>query len=222
MPPRLLLFTRTTGYRHDSIPAAVAAVRELCRAAGLATEHTEDPGHFRDDRLAGYAAVVWLQASGTVLDAEGRAAYERFTRRGGGFAGVHAAATAEPDWDFYEGLVGARFLAHPPGVHPAVLRVADAGTPATGHLPAEWHHTDEWYTFRTDPRPRVRVQLTLDESTYDPGELSMGGDHPIAWSGRHAGARTWYTALGHAAGTYDDPAFRAHLIGGIRSVLGDP
>lgn len=148
---RVLVFSRTTRHRHDSIAAGVEAVRVLGARHGFEVRATEDPGAFRDDHLARYAAVVWLQPSGPVLDAAGRAAYERFTRRGGGFVGVHAAATAEPDWPFYGSLLGARFLGHPPGTSPAVIEVADSGDPSTAGLPRPWRWTDEWYTFQSDP-----------------------------------------------------------------------
>lgn len=41
--PRLLVYTRTTAYRHDSIPAAVAAVRTL---GPFEVTATEDPAAF--------------------------------------------------------------------------------------------------------------------------------------------------------------------------------
>ncbi|HEY9524348.1 MAG TPA: ThuA domain-containing protein [Thermopolyspora sp.] len=216
---RLLVFSRTTGYRHDSIPAGVSALRELGGAHGFTIDHTEDPGRFSDDGLAPYAAVVWLQVSGDVLDDAARSAYERYTRGGGRFVGVHAASTAERNWSFYGDLVGARFLGHPPGCVPATVRVEDPDTPSTRPLPRPWRVTDEWYTFEDNPRERVRVLLSLDESSYEVGDLAMG-DHPIAWSREIHGSRAWYTALGHATETYADATFRRHLLGGIRWAIG--
>jgi type 1 glutamine amidotransferase len=216
---RLLVFSRTTGFRHDSIPAGAAALRELGEKHGFRIDHTEDPAAFTDPGLARYAAVVWLQVSGDVLDDAARAAYERYTRRGGGFAGIHAASTAELGWPFYGDLVGARFRGHPPGRSPAVVRVDDDTCPSTRHLPRTWRLTDEWYSFDDDPRDRVRVLLSVDESSYDPGDLAMGDGHPIAWKAEKHGARAWYSALGHAAETYADPLYRRHLLGGLQWVI---
>ncbi|GAB3458693.1 ThuA domain-containing protein [Streptomonospora sediminis] len=210
---RVLVFTRTTGYRHDSIPAGVAALRELGAENGFAVEATEDPAEFRGDRLAGYRAVVFLSPSGAVLDDTGRDALAEHIRAGGGFCGVHAASTAEREWPFYTELVGARFTRHPE-VQPAEVRVEDGGHPATAHLGGTWTLTDEWYDFDRDPRGGVQVLLSVDEDTYEGG--GMGNGHPIAWCRGVGAGRAFYTALGHPSAAYSDTDFRAHLLGGIR------
>ncbi|MFC7404335.1 ThuA domain-containing protein [Georgenia alba] len=213
----VLVFTRTTGFRHDSIPAGVAAVRVLAADDGLDVVHTEDPGAFTPETLAGYRAVVWLSASGNVLEPDQRRAFADWLAAGGGFAGVHGASTAEPDWPEYQRIVGARFTQHP-AIQAATVRVEDADHPSTAGLPAVWEHTDEWYDFATDPRGAgVRVLLTVDESTYDGGR--MGEDHPVAWASEYGQGRCWYTALGHSTELYEQGGrFLVHLRGGLRSV----
>ena len=172
---------------------------------------------FTPDGLAPYAAVVFLSTSGEILDGAGKAALEGFVRAGGGFVGVHGASTTEYGWPFYEQLVGAWFDRHP-AVQPATLQVIDRAHPATEHLDPTWTWTDEWYDFRTDPTPGVRVLLTVDESTYTGG--GMGANHPIAWCHQRLGGPAFYTALGHPAEAYAEPALRTHLAGGIRYAIG--
>ncbi|MER5525574.1 ThuA domain-containing protein [Streptomyces sp. NPDC002677] len=208
MAPRLLLHTRTTGYRHDSIPDAVAAVREF---ADFDVDATEDPAAL-EQPLDGYAAVVFLSTSGEILTPAGRARLAAHVEAGGGFAGVHAAACTEYDWPYYGELLGARFDRHPE-YQPGRAVVEDHGHPATRQLPAVWDFTDEWYDFRDNPRGRVRVLLRADESSYDGG--AMGDDHPLAWCREQGAGRVFYTALGHAREAYRDPAFLAHLHGGL-------
>lgn len=215
--PRVLVFTKTDGWRHDAIPAAVEAVRQLGAAGGFAVDHTEDPAAFADDRLAAYAAVAFLLTSEDVLGPEQEAAFERYVRAGGGYAGVHSAADTEYEWPFYGELVGATFDGHPEGTPDAVVRVVDREHPSTAHLPATWPRTDEWYNYRAAPAG-VRVLATLDEATYEGG--TMGDNHPIAWCHERLGGRAWYTGGGHTAESYADDAFRAHLLGGIRYVAG--
>lgn len=212
---RVLVFTRTLGYRHDSIPDGVRALRTLAEADGLVVRHTEDPSVFVDDVLGEHDVVVWLSTSGDVLDHEQRAAFARWLAAGGAFAGIHSASACEDSWAEYEDIVGARFTGHP-DVQTASVRVEDPGHPSTAALPALWRHRDEWYDFSRNPRDRVRVLLSVDESTYDGG--SMGTDHPLAWSSTYGSGRTWYTALGHEPEAYVDPVFLAHLGGGLRSL----
>ena len=206
----ILAFSRTTGYRHDSIPAGLAALRRL----GHAVTATEDPAALTE--LSGFAAVVFLSTTEDELATDGqRAALERYVRGGGGFVGVHAAASTEYSWPFYGELVGAWFRRHP-DIQPARVVVEDAGHPATEHLPPVWERVDEWYDFHTNPRAGVRVLLSVDESSYTGGE--MGADHPLAWCHENLGGRSFYTALGHTTESYAEPAFLAHLAGGIRWV----
>jgi cytochrome c len=200
--PRVLLFSKTAGYRHASIPAA-----------------TEDASAFTDASLRRYAAVVFLMTTGDVLGPPQQAAFERYIRRGGGYAGVHSASDTEHDWPWYGRLVGAWFATHPP-IQRATIRVATARHPSTAGLPRNWARTDEWYNFARDPRPDVRVLATLDESTYWPGPGAMGADHPIAWAHAFEGGRAWYTAGGHTEESYAEPLFRRHLLGGIRYAAG--
>lgn len=209
----VLVFSRTTGFRHDSIPVGIAALERLAAAEGFTVVATEDPAQFSAANLAGYAAVVWLSTTGDVLDREQQAAFEQYVRGGGGFVGIHSAADTEYDWPWYGGLVGAYFASHPQ-VQPATVRIVDPTHPSTAGLPATWTRTDEWYDFRTNPRSVVHVLATVDESTYEGG--AMGSDHPIAWCHEYDGGRSWYTALGHTADTYAEENFLRHLAGGLR------
>ncbi|WP_042399200.1 ThuA domain-containing protein [Streptacidiphilus carbonis] len=213
--PRVLLFTRTAGFRHDSIPAGIAALGELAAEQGLELTATEDPGAFTGAGLAGTIAVVFLSTTGEVLTDEGRKALEQFHSAGGGFLGIHSAAGTEYDWPFYGELLGSRFHGHP-APQPAAVTVEDRGHPATGHLPERWEWTDEWYDFRSPPRAGagVRVLATVDESLYQGGR--MGADHPLVWCREPEGrGRSFYTALGHYDAAYAAPAFRAHLLGAL-------
>lgn len=211
----VLVYTRTTGYRHDSIPAGAAALVELAAAAGFRPEATEDPDAFTPDRLARCAAVVLLSTTGTVLTDAGRAAFEAYVRGGGGVLAVHAAANAEPDWPFYGELLGTRFAGHPE-IQPGTVCVDAPGHPATAALPARWEWTDEWYDFTSNPRPTgVHVLARADETSYEGGTL--GPDHPLVWSRETGpgGGRFLFTALGHSPEAYADPAFRSHLAGAL-------
>lgn len=210
---RILLFTRTTGFRHDSIPVAVDTLRALAAEAGLDTHHSEDPALFRDNALARYNAVVFANTTGDVLDTAQRAAFERYVRAGGGFLGVHAAADTEYGSLWYGELVGAWFASHPPGLQTAHVTFEIDNVLARGE---PWRVTDELYNFRRNPRLHADVIATVDERDYAGG--TMGDDHPVAWCHARFGGRSWYTGLGHDGALYADVTYRAHLLRGLRYV----
>ena len=213
----VLVYSRTVGYRHDSIPAGIEAIGSLGGEHGFTVEATEDPAVFTEANLVQYGVVMFLNTNGAVLSHPGRKALESYVRAGGGFVGVHSAAATEFDWPFYGGLVGAYFDGHP-HVQPALVRVADDGHASTAHLPTQWPRTDEWYDYRSNPRSLCQVLLTVDEPSYIGGR--MGADHPIAWCRPYEGGRSFYTGLGHTIESYSEPAFRDHLLGGIRYAAG--
>lgn len=216
--PAVLVFTRTTGYHHASIPAAVAAVQADGRLDGYAVSVTTDPLVFTPAGLRAYRAVVFLLTTGTVLDTAGeRDALEQFVRHGGGWLGVHSASDTEYNWPFYGRLVGAYFKSHP-AIQQATVLVRDRQNAATTGLPLRWTRTDEWYDFRSNPGSRVHVLLSLDEHSYKGG--TMGASHPIAWCHEDLGGRALYTAMGHTIASYHEPLFLHHLRGALAYVLG--
>ena len=213
--PSLLVFTRTTGWRHDSIPQAVDTLRTLADQAGFDVIHSEDPAMFDDEMLPRFRAVVFANTTGDFLDDTQRAAFERYIAGGGAFMGVHSAADTGKAWPWYGDLVGAWFKNHPPGLQTTDVRF-ESGRGPDGMR--HWRVTDELYNYRRNPRAQVDVIATVDETGYEGG--TMGTDHPIAWCHTAGGGRVWYTGLGHAQALYADPVFRAHLLRGLRYATG--
>ena len=210
---RVLVFSRTAGFRHDSIEDGIEAVRTLGSAHGFAVDATEDEAAFTLENLSRYRAVIFLSTTGNILNREQRAAFERYIKNGGGYVGIHAAADTGYDWPWYGRLVGGYFSSHP-RVQPAEVIVEDRDHPSTRHLPERWQRTDEWYDYRENPRGRVHVLMRLNTESYEGGR--MGSDHPIAWCHEFDGGRSWYTGGGHTKDSFKEPAFLEHILGGIR------
>ncbi|GIJ45059.1 glycosyl hydrolase [Virgisporangium aliadipatigenens] len=215
-PAAVLVFSKTAGFRHDSIPTGIQAIRDLGAANNFTVEATEDAGAFTPANLDRFDTVVFLSTTGDVLNATQQAAFEAFIGSGKGYVGIHAAADTEYDWPFYGNLVGAYFQRHP-AIQPARVVVEDRAHPATAHLGPQWTRTDEWYSFRANPRANVHVLASLDESSYSGGGM---GDHPIMWCQNIAGGRSFYTGFGHTNESYADPALRQVLLGGIQWAAG--
>ena len=218
--PRILVFSKTNGYHHTSIPAGIRAIQQIGKENGYAVDTTTDATMFNDAELKKYRAVVFNNTTGNVLNAVQQAAFERYIQAGGGFAGIHAAADTEYDWPWYGKLVGARFASHPlqPNERKALIHVTDQQFPAARGLPRQWERTDEWYNFSAI-FPGIHVIATLDENSYEGG--TNGANHPVSWYHAYDGGRAFYTALGHTGESYREPLFLQHLSGGIKYVMGD-
>lgn len=217
----VLVFSKTTMFRHASITNGIAAIRKLGAENGFAVDATEDSSSFAPGNLLRYRAVVFLSTSGDILNDKQQAAFQDYVTSGGGLAGVHAAVAGkvatEGAWPWYVETFCTEFANHKAIEHATVL-VEDRANASTAHLPSQWSRTDEWYNFTASPRGRARVLATLDEKSFHGG--TMGADHPVAWCRRVGQGRLWYTALGHTEASYTEPRFLQHLLGGIQIAAG--
>jgi cytochrome c len=216
---RVLVFSRTKGYYHESIPSGIAAIQKLGAENGFGVDTTKDATKFTIDNLKKYQAIVFLSTTMDVLDSEQEKAMEGYIKTGGGFVGIHAAADTEYDWPWYNKLVGGYFKSHPndPNVRKAVINVIDKNHPASENLPEKWERSDEWYNYK-DINPDLKVLAKLDEKTYEGGE--NGDNHPIIWYHEYDGGRAFYTGGGHTNESFEDPVFLQHLLGGIKYATG--
>jgi cytochrome c len=216
---RVLVFSKTKGYYHESIPSGIAAVQKLGAENGFEVDTTKNAEMFNADSLKKYKALIFLSTTGDVLDSDQQAAMEKYIQSGGGFVGVHAAADTEYEWPWYNKLVGAYFKSHPnnPNVRKAVIEVVSKDHAATKNLPDKWERSDEWYNYKSI-NPELTVLARLDEKSYEGGE--NGDVHPIIWYHQYDGGRAFYTGGGHTKESYEDPVFTQHLLGGIRYAMG--
>lgn len=215
-PYRVLVFSKTKGFRHESIEIGKIALIQLGRQNGFEADTTENQDFFTDHSLEKYKAIIFFNTTGDVLNNDQQSALEGFIKKGGGFVGIHAAADTEYDWPWYGQLVGAYFKSHPE-IQPAILRKFKEAK-LTKDLPKDWKRTDEWYNFK-QISPDINVLYTLDESTYTGGE--NGFNHPISWNHEVGKGRSFYTALGHTKESYSDPLFLNHVLSGIRYAVKD-
>lgn len=218
--PKILVFTKTAGYHHLSIPAGAKAIMKLGRENGFEVDTTSNAALFNEDTLKKYSAVVFLNTTDTadvLLDNYQKNAFQRYIEAGGGFVGIHAASDAGYHWGWYTRLVGANFSSHP-HQQEATIHVIDKNDPSTKHLPDPWIRKDEWYNFKNLSKD-VHVLLKLDEESYEGG--ANGDYHPVAWYHEFDGGRAWYTELGHTEASYSEPNYLKHILGGIKYAIGD-
>jgi uncharacterized protein len=214
---KVLVFYKTNGFYHQSIPVGITAIQKLARENGFACDTTKDSLQFNSKNLDQYAAVIFLNTTMDVLGEAEQTAFQKYIRSGKGYAGVHAACDTEYDWPWYNQLVGAYFKSHPKQ-QKAKLKVTDNSFVATRHLPAEWNVWDEWYNFKNTHWDKMKVLITLDETSIEGGQ--NGDFHPVSWYHEFDGGRSFYTALGHTDELYSDSLFLKHLLGGIQYAIG--
>jgi len=214
---RVLVFHKTDGERRASIKDGIATIRDLASANGFQVTATQDSAAFTADNLARFRAVVFLNTTGNVLNTAQEGAFEGFIRAGGGYVGVHAAAETEPDWPFYQALVGTK-VAGVASTGTGNVAIADRAHPATETVPRTLTLTEEWYNFAANVRGKQHVLGTVDEKSFSGG--TMGFDHPVTWCQDHVGGRSFYTGLGHSIESYRNNNVRKHLLGGIEWAAG--
>jgi len=214
--PVILVFSKTNGFRHSSIPAGIAAIQKLGEENGFSVETTEDSLAFNSNRLKKYKTIVFLSTTGKVFGPAQERALQQYIHNGGGYVGIHAATDCEYNWPWYNQLAGAWFLGHPEQQE-ATLLIVNKNHPATAGFPDTWTRKDEWYNFK-NLNSTVTVLIKIDESSYKGGQ--NGTNHPMAWYHPFEGGRAFYTELGHTDESYSDSLYLKHLLGGIEYALG--
>lgn len=213
--PKVLVFSKTQAYRHESIAAGKKMMLALGQSEGFQIDTTENAEFFHDTTLIKYSAVVFMNTTGDVLDSAQQEAMTSFIKSGKGFLGIHAASDTEYQWPWYGQLVGAYFKSHPAVQRALFVKSPDAKW--TDGLPDRWYHSEEIYNFQQVPSG-VQVIFTVDENSYQGGEHPEG--HPVAWWREFDGGRSFYTAMGHRAESYSDPLFQRHILNGLVFALG--
>ena len=129
---KVLVFSKTAGFRHDSIPTGIEAMQMLgAKTGAFEVTATEDEAAFEPENLKQYHAVLMLNTTGEVFmpkempeDEEAKkAALDReehlkkslldFVKGGGGLAGIHSATDTYREWKEYNDMMGGAFDGHP-------------------------------------------------------------------------------------------------------------
>jgi type 1 glutamine amidotransferase len=207
---KILIYSKTTGFRHDSIPAAAMAITKAASAFGLVCEQSEDPAKFAAAQLSQYAAVVLLATTGEPFGSPGTTQVQtliEYVRAGHGLVGIEDCNNAYNANASYISLIGGEFTGHPPfGMDTCY---SDGTHPTVAKLPPVLLVTDEIYQF-TMQNPANQVVLRC------------GSDkRPISWVRSEGAGRVFYTALGHANASWTmPPLVDGHVIPGLLWSLG--
>lgn len=223
--PKVLIYSGSTGFRHDSIPVGVEAVKAIATRLGFGYDASEDPEIFTADKLATYQALVLVSTTTDPKKPESewfvgdkRDALVGFLKSGKGVVGLHAAADSHYHWPWYGQMIGGYFERHPKGTPKGTLTVSDTRFPATAKLPRTITRTDEWYYYK-DFNPLMHVLVTVDPATIGDGEADAN-PNPLVWYHEFGGGRVFYSGLGHTAESYSEPYIVDIITGGLKYAVG--
>ena len=213
-PAHVLVFSKTAGFRHESLSSGIKMLFDLSQSQNWVITATEESSAFNPEILSGFDVVVFMNPTGDALNADEQMAFENFMKTGKGMVGIHSAADFEYEWPFYGELIGGYFKTHPPAQTGTVI-FENFEHPAMKPFKGMESYTtfDEWYTFRENPRSKVNVLATLDESSikkYDNDDWRMG-DHPLIWWLEKDGMRSFYTGFGHTHEAFQDEKIKEHI-----------
>ena len=214
--------TRNGIAQHDSVSHALSVIERLGYESGLydtfirtdsniISKHplmTDGKPASGGPSLAMADAIFFLGHRDVMLDAQQKADLLSFVKEDGkGFVAAHTATTAFESWPEFGEMLGARYDGHPWNtVYGSVIN-EDPSFPATRHLPPVFAFTDEFYQAKEYSRDKIRVLLRLDVSKLPatPEMHRPDGDFPLAWAKTYGKGRVFYSSLGHASATWDNP-----------------
>lgn len=221
--PAILLFSKTTGFRHTgSIDASKPVIADLAKKNNCFVYQTEDGGVFNAEQLAKFKAVVFNNSTGRVLNDEQQKALEQYIENGGNLIGIHGAGDNSHEWEWYvKNLLGAEFSHHALTTElqkTDIIQDSPTDSLLTGQIPQPWSHADEWYVFLENPRKKgFHILYTINgESINSSGKIpvlapdkdfGMGKDHPVAWWKESGKGKTFYTSMGHDQSAWNDLNF---------------
>lgn len=214
---KVLIYTKTGGYAHASIPDGIRAVQKIGLEIGFQTDTTSLSEDFNEKNLRNYAAIIFISTSPRLLDSIQKEAFTNYIRAGGGFVGIHGASAGIRPWPWYAKLVGGIFTNHPEPKEGVILNENTLHS-ASCHFPAQLEWKDEWYNF-SDMEKDLHILLSVDEASYTGGEYGSRR-HPISWYHDYDGGRAFYTALGHFSYHFTDAFFVQHITEGIKYAMG--
>lgn len=234
---KLLVFSKTAGFRHSSIPVGVKAITMMGDKTGAyLAHHTEDEGFFEPEKLKTFDAVFMLNTTGDCFKGKGEGAAKReaelkkslveFVASGKGLAGVHAATDTYHKWKEYNQMIGGVFASHP-WTKKVPVKNLEPKHPLTAMFDGkDFDIDDEIYQFTLEsalPTER-KFLLALDTTKMTDakkGNRKEEGPYPISWVSTYDKGRTFYCSLGHKEEIYCTPAVLKHYLAGIQYVLGD-
>ncbi len=249
-PRKLLVFSRSWGYKHSAIPYGKKAVEIMAKKTGaFEAVISDDDSMFEPHNLKQFDAVLFnntnneiflpenfdklspaQQAQAKKRDEALKKSLVEFIAGGKGLAVIHAGVASFRMWPEFGKIIGARFDNHPWGAGSTVtLKVDDTSHPVAKAFKEPFFVvTDEIYQVKAPySRDNLRVLLSLDTSktSIKVDRIDtihrQDKDFAISWVKNYSKGRVFYCALGHQHDIFWNPIILQHYLDGIQFALGD-
>ena len=208
--PAVLVFSKTTGYRHgEAIDASIPVFKQMASQNHWFVYQTEEGGVFNAEQLSRFKIVIFNNSSGRVLNEQQQTALSQYVEAGGTLLGIHSAGDNSHHWPWYEtNLIGTLFSHHPldPQLQKTkVFMEASADSTLAHKISPSWTNEDEWYVFFNQPEG-MRILSYIDGDKIIPSgnmlwikdkNFGMGKHHPVTWYRNVGKGKTFYTSMGH-------------------------
>ena len=239
---KILIFSKTNGFRHGSIETGAKSLTLLGEKTGAYTAiHSEDDSHFEPEKLKQFDAVLMLNTTGDVFTPKDKAkrgtpeAKKReallqqslvdYVNGGGGLIGMHSATDTYKNWKEFNDMMGGAFAGHPWHKAVPIKNLAPKNTINLDLKGADFLVTDEIYQFRKDTAKaserKMLLALDNDKEDLSKGAYGKDGLYPISWIDQYGKGRIYYCSLGHRNEIFWNPTVLQHYLRGIQFALGD-
>ena len=225
--PAVLLFSKTTGFRHgESIDASKSVLKDLSAKNGWFVYETEEGGIFNPEQIAQFEVVIFDNSTGPVLNEEQQITLQKYVENGGTLLGIHGAGDdSHHEFHWYEkNLLGTRFSHHPLNPQFQKAQVSLRDTTFSPVLAKSFEGNDEWYVFFNQPTNATVVYSIDGDKILPSGNMlwmkdknfGMGKNHPVAWHKEVGKGKTFYTSMGHSKEVWANPDFVSLIEEAIR------
>lgn len=214
---KIIIFTKTEKFRHQSITAGVDVVTDISKKLGYEVVHTENSAIFNSNQLSQVEAIVFLNTTGDILNNKQKDALVNYMIMGGNFMGIHSAANTENDWAWYTRHIGGAYDLEIGELDEYVVTVVKDSLGINKKLP-EFHSCNEKLFPFINLSDDIYVLL---EGSFCPNEESSMNieSMPIAWIKRSENGKVFYTSLGHTSESFRSPFVKNHIASGLRYLL---
>lgn len=232
---KVLIFSKTGGFRHASIATGKVALTELGKKTGaFETVISDDLANFAPKTIDQFDAIVFLSTTGEPFDGapnteELKKSLMDFVKGGKGFIGIHAATDTFYKWSEYGEMIGGYFDGHPWGAGTQVSIKVEPGQekhPLVAMFDGKnVDFKEEIYQLKAPyDSKKVQMLLRLDPEKSD---MKVGGlkrddkDWGVAWARSWGKGRVFYCSIGHNHEMYWNPTILRHYLAGIQWAIGD-